>query len=129
MQLTGREPEVGAVLPRRSARWCQTTPLKLKAHLIRTLQPQHRPYFAGGCHLQRQLFEYAADLRDLLAAVAGKLALAKVEAVLQSDTDIAALDSGCRDEGHLVAAGRQYGPDIVVAKQVVGGFSHEGQVP
>jgi hypothetical protein len=71
----------------------------LKANLIRALQPQHRPDFAGRCHLQRQLFKDTPDLRDLLAVVPGKLALANVQAVLQPDADIAAHDAAAVMKG------------------------------
>src|SRR5262245_4587942 len=97
-------------------------------HPIGALEAEHlaRLLRAGG--FVAELGDDAADLGHLLGIAGRELAGTDIEAVLQTDSDVAAQHGGDGAEVHLVAAAGEHRPQIVVAEQTVGGALHEQKV-
>src|SRR5690606_9177866 len=71
-----------------------------------------------------QALENFPHLEHLGGVGVGQLAGADPQVVLETDAHVAALGGAGGGDGHLLAAGTQYGPFVVVAEQTVGGALH-----
>src|SRR5438067_2144207 len=105
-----------------------TTGLASKLRPIGALEPEHRARLFWRCHLIAELLDQAARLRDLLGVACRELAAADIQAVLETDAHVAAHHHRLGGEWHLVAAGPEHRPGIIVAEQLVGGALHEHEI-
>ncbi len=100
----------------------------LKPDRVAALELQHGARLGGRRDLERQLLEDAADLGDLLGVALRQLAAADDRGCPRARRARCRPSSRPGRERHLVAAGGQHRPVIVVAEQPVGGPLHEHQI-
>jgi hypothetical protein len=65
------QPEAGTISLERALLSFSFRPRK--GHSVLAFEPQHAPGLLGGCHLQRQFVEDAANLQHLFGAGGGKI--------------------------------------------------------
>src|SRR5439155_21409292 len=105
-----------------------TTGLASKLRPIGALEPEHRRRLVWRRHLITELLDQAARLRDLLGVACRELAAADIQAVLETDAHVAAHHHRLGGEWHLVAAGPEHRPGIIVAEQLVGSALPEHEI-
>ena len=92
--------------------------------VVPALEIQDFARFIGRRDFQTQAFDQGTRAFDLIGIGFGQLARAVPQRVFQPHAHIAAHCQRLRRYRHLVAAGAQHRPDVVIAEQAVGGALH-----
>src|SRR5262249_31783327 len=108
------------------SRWRR--PASLKRDIVPSLERKHLPRLVRRRNIKRQLVQDRADLGDLSGITLGELALAQVDAVLESNSAMSTHDRAHRHQSHLMPPGAENGPVIAVAEQMVRSAAHVHQV-
>src|SRR5208282_644750 len=78
--------------------------------------------------LVAELFDDAADFRDLLGIAGGELARPDIERDLEADAHVAAHHGGVSAKIRLVAAAGEHRPQVLVAESPVGRLLHKHEI-
>src|SRR5271165_1156561 len=100
----------------------------LEPDIAGSFQTENRTCFLRRGNLVAKLLEYPTHLSDLFGIRRGQFAAADIEVVLEADAHVAAHHRSLGNERELMATGRQHGPDVIGAEQLVGSATHEVQV-
>src|SRR5690606_13645129 len=101
---------------------------RLAGDAVGTLEPEHPARIRGRSELMPEVFDDRANLANLLSVTRSEFALADPQAVFKPDPHMTTEPGAVGGELHLIAARREGGEVVLLAKKLVGDRDHVGEV-